>query len=108
MVGNLELLYKLAMKRSFLSYCACTQMDPSSTQQTAPAIKHIMTVPEKIELTSTGAYPSPPRVAASGQRGDFRAMRVPDKIMLETAGRVEGEGESGGVSGGFLQQPRCA
>ena len=84
------------------------QMDPSSSQQAAPAIKHMMTVPEKIELTSTGAYPSPPR-GAPGQRGDYRAMRVPDKIMLETAGRGEGEGDGGsggGVSGGYFTQPR--
>ena len=90
-------------------------MESSSGQQQAPAIKHMMTVPEKIELTSTGAYPSPPRAAASrGQQegGGYRVMRVPDKIMLETAGRGEGvESErgrgGGGVSGaGYLQQPR--
>ena len=80
-------------------------MDPSSNQQAAPAIKHMMTVPEKIELTSTGAYPSPPRAAGGQRAGDFRAMRIPDKIMLETAGRGD-EGEGGGVSGAYFQQPR--
>ena len=88
-----------------LPSCIVTEMDPSSNKQAAPAIKHMMTVPEKIELTSTGAYPSPPRAAGSQRAGDFRAMRIPDKIMLETAGRGD-EGEGGGVSGAYFQQPR--
>ena len=81
-------------------------MDPSSSQQQPPPIKHLMTIPEKIELTSTGAYPSP---QSSSQRQDthaYRAMRVPDKIMLESTGEGEEErreGEGGrqvvGVSG---------
>ena len=81
-------------------------------------MKHMMSVPEKIELTATGAYPSP---QASGLRQDTRVyhgMRVPDKITLETAeegeeGGGEGEGEGGrqgaGVSGGlggYFQQPQ--
>ena len=75
--------------------------------------KHIMSVPEKIELTSTGAYLSAPQ--SSSQRQDsraYRAMRVPDKIMLDSVGE-EGEGERGssnvgGASGvgAYLQQPQ--
>ena len=81
------------------------QMDPSSQQ--APPIKHMMTVPEKIELTSTGAYPSPPRAGTAGQRQDgagYRMMRVPDRIMLETGVGGEGESETGGVVGGYVHQ----
>lgn len=87
-------------------------MDPSTSQQQSPPIKHMMTIPEKIELTSTGAYPSP---QSSGQRADtrgYRAMRVPDKIMLEPTGEEEerreggeGVGVSGGV-GGYFQHPQ--
>lgn len=86
-------------------------MDPS--QQQSPPIKHMMTIPEKIELTSTGAYPSP---QSSGQRPDtcgYRAMRVPDKIMLEPTGEeeeemregAEGVGVSSGAAG-YFQQPQ--
>ena len=84
------------------------RMDPSSNQQQPQAMKHMMSIPEKIELTSTGAYPS-----SSPQRQDsqgYRAMRVPDKILLESAGEErEGGGQgrrqvASGGTGGFLQQ----
>lgn len=80
-------------------------MDPSSTSpQQPPAIKHMMTVPEKIELTSTGAYPSTNRRQDSHM---YRAMRVPDKIMLETTsggegGEIQGQGGSGGAARGYF------
>ena len=106
------------------SFCrvVIAQMDPSANQQQPLPMKHMMSVPEKIELTATGAYPSP---QASGLQDTrvYRGMRVPDKITLETAeegeegGREggEGEGEGGrgrqgaGVSGGlggYFQQPQ--
>ena len=74
------------------------EMNPGSQQQ-APAIKHMMTIPEKIELTATGGYPAAGQL--SGQRQDshaYRAMRVPDKIMLEETG-VGGGGEGHGQGG---------
>ena len=87
-------------------------MEPPSSQQQTPPIHHIMTVPEKIELTATGGYPSPQNPGPRQDTG-YRTMRVPDKITLESAGEVgavrgegrEGEGDVGRqaapVSGGI-------
>lgn len=69
-------------------------MDPSGSPQQPQAMKH-MSIPEKIELTSTGAYPSPSPLS-SNQRQDthvYRSMRVPDKILLEST--VEEREEAG-------------
>ena len=89
-------------------------MDPSTSQQQPPPIKHMMSIPEKIELTSTGAYPSPQSSSPRQDTHAYRAMRVPDKIMLESTGEregereEEGEGKGGrqgmGPSGGYFQQ----
>ena len=75
-------------------------MDPSNTSpQQPPAIKHMMSIPEKIELTSTGAYPTTSQSSpVQRQDSQYRAMRVPDKIMLETTtSTTTPTGESGEV-----------
>lgn len=84
-------------------------MEPPSSQQQTQPIHHLMTVPEKIELTAAGGYPSPQNPGPRQDAG-YRTMRVPDKITLESAGEVgavrrEGEGDGGRqaapVSGGI-------
>lgn len=54
-----------------------------------PPVMHIMNVPEKIELTATGGYPSS---QSSSERQDtrYRSMTVPDKITLESSDKEQG------------------